>query len=391
MKRLMTLMAAALLLVGMSTMAIAGTLDPSTLTDACSTCETEMSHINRGCEGQYEGCGCFDYEDFGSCAKDYGCTSYCEGEKGDVHRAILSLCTCLDEWPGGILDEDTLNISMEIVVKKTDGIIYTGDDIEGIEWCGDLDSDNIAVQWDDSKEDICEIESGWENGQCEPRGEYFYNIDQVSPTEIVTQDGLGDDVWGNIDSEAKTLLSQGKSAYGWIDIPEINIEQDGVDRAGWEIWVKVCLFNSRIYQCTACCCLIPIGIICCEETIERSNAIFPYFTEMNNASWWYGMVITNYGDADGTAKITVYEQDGDIAEGEVPVAAHNMAVLSTADLMNAVVLTTGGTLGDAKSYIEVEADFPVTGFAMLGKASTGESMGYLPIASTGSVQSMSLD
>jgi hypothetical protein len=49
--------------------------------------------------------------------------------------------------------------------------------------------------------------------------------------------------------------------------------------------------------------------------------------------------------------------------------------------MSEVTLTTGGTLGDSRSYVEVDADFPVTGFAMMGKASTGESMGYLPIAS----------
>jgi hypothetical protein len=380
MRKLTTMMVAALLMVGFSTMAaLAGTLDPSTLSDACSTCESEMAHIARGCEGQ-DYTSPFNYESFGASIytnnyKGCGDGSYCSGDKGDQHKAILSLCTCLDEWAGGIQDTDTLNISMEIVVKKADGIIYTGDN--GVYWAENLDSSGIGVEWEGKKEDHCAKD--W----CEPEDESFENIEMLSAWELVTHDGLEGDIWGNITSDAKALLQQGKSAYAWVDIPSMIVAQDGVDRKGWEVYVKVCLFNSRIYQCTACCCLIPIGILCCEDEISRENAIFPYFTEMNNPTWWYAMVITNYGDTGGTANITVYEQDGDIAEGEVPVAAHNMAVLSVADLMSTVALTTGGTLGDSKSYIEVTADFPVTGFAMMGKASTGESMGYLPIGSMG--------
>jgi hypothetical protein len=382
MRKLITLLTVAMLVVGFSTMAaVAGTLDPSTLSDACSTCETSMANINRGCEGQGQNCGCFNYESFGDCSENYSCQSYCSGDKGEQHKAILALCTCLDEWAGGILDTDTLNISMEIVVKKADGIIYTGDN--GVYWCDTVDS--IGVQWDSSKEELCD------DSDCEPTAESFDGVVYDNDWTFATEDGLNGTTWGDGDSYAKTLLSQGKSAYAWVDIPSMKVALDGVDRAGWEVHVKVCFFNSRIYQCTACCCLIPIGILCCDDEVVRTNAIFPYFTPINDPNWWFGMVITNYGDTAGTAKITLYEVDGDIAEGEVDVAANNMVVLSAADLAAELTLTTGGALGDSRCYVEVDADFAVTGFAMMGKASTGESMGYLPIGSTGTVGMVKAD
>jgi hypothetical protein len=166
-----------------------------------------------------------------------------------------------------------------------------------------------------------------------------------------------------------------------VDIPDMIVAQDGVDRRDWEVWVKICLTNTRVYGCDPCCCLIPIGILCCEENVLRTSAIYPYFTQMNSATWWFGLAITNYGDEAGTAAITLYEQDGDIATGEVDIAAHGIVVLSIADLMTELVLSTGGTLGDSACYVEVVGDgFPVTGMGMMAKPSTGESMGYVPIA-----------
>jgi hypothetical protein len=384
MRKLTTLMLAALMIVGMTTMAVAGTLDPGTLDDACSTCETEMSHINRGCEYQDRDCGCFNYEDFGGSGENKcsegSCNSYCTGEKGDQHKAIFSLCTCLDDWQSGLLPEDTLNISMEIVVKKSDGIIYTGDN--GVYWCKDMESDRLGVEWEEDKEDHCEKD------YCQPYDEAFYNIhmiyDDDNPEdswEFETVDGLEDDPWGNIESDAKDLLARGRSAYAWVDIPSMELADDSVDREGWEVWVKVCLLNTRVFQCDPCCCLIPIGILCCEDPVLRTSAVYPYFTQMNDASWWFGMAITNYGDEAGVAEITLYEQDGDIATGEVDLAAHGLVVLSITDLMAELTLTTGGTLGDSACYIEVVGDgFPVTGMGMMAKPSTGESMGYVPIA-----------
>jgi hypothetical protein len=395
MKKFTTLMVAVMLMVGFSTMAaVAGTLDPTTLDDNCSTCETEMARIARGCEDQREGSS-FNYESFGGFGSLTDVTrcddgSYCSGDKGEQHKAIVALCTCLDNWAGGIQEDDTLNVSMEIVVKKTDGIIYTytGDDVDeiGVYWANKIES--FGVEWEATKEEQC-AKNWCEPGEGEGYLESFDDVEMVNPARLVSRGGLQGGRWGDIDSRAKDLLSEGSFVYGWFDIPDMIVAQDGVDRRDWEVWVKICLTNTRVYGCDPCCCLIPIGILCCEDYVMRTSAIYPYFTQMNSATWWFGLAITNYGDEAGTAAITLYEQDGDIATGEVDIAAHGIVVLSIADLMTELVLSTGGTLGDSACYVEVVGDgFPVTGMGMMAKPSTGESMGYVPIAGMESKSSM---
>jgi hypothetical protein len=146
--------------------------------------------------------------------------------------------------------------------------------------------------------------------------------------------------------------------------------------------VKVCLFNSRIYQCTACCCLIPIGVLCCDPVDVLGNKIlYPYGTALDQSQgWWFGLVITNIGDTAGTAKITYYENDGDVATGEVPVEAHRMAVLADTDLLAALTPSVAGaTLGNSPFYILIESeDMAMTGFAMMGNG-IGASMGYTTV------------
>ena len=84
-------------------------------------------------------------------------------------------------------------------------------------------------------------------------------------------------------------------------------------------------------------------------------------------------------DADGTATLTMYESDGDIATATVTLTPHGMVVNLVNNLDWTVTDSSGsGAIGDARSYIDLSATVNVDGTAMITNASTGESISYLP-------------
>jgi hypothetical protein len=124
-----------------------------------------------------------------------------------------------------------------------------------------------------------------------------------------------------------------------------------------------------------------IGTFGCASATTTQTLVFPYFTQMGTSddNYWDGFVVTNLSAKDGTAKLTIYEMDGDVATMSVPVAANGIYVDLLSNMMADMTLTksVNGTLGNARAYIVVCADFTCDGFAMMGEPS-GTSMGYLP-------------
>ena len=170
-----------------------------------------------------------------------------------------------------------------------------------------------------------------------------------------------------IDADNKALL---------IDIPNMAYDTSVVE-ADDVVSVKVTVEN------------LPCGMILDGETMEigtfgcvaagsGSALRYPYF---GNASGAYAnaIVITNLDDADGTATLTMYESDGDIATATVDLTPHGMVVNLVNNLDWTVTDSSGsGAIGDARSYIDLSATVNVDGTAMITNASTGESISYLP-------------
>ncbi|WP_321531246.1 hypothetical protein [uncultured Desulfuromonas sp.] len=180
-------------------------------------------------------------------------------------------------------------------------------------------------------------------------------------------------------SKAVTLYLTGTSPVGAdaryleIDMPAFNYDLDEIT-AGDEVEVRVKLSKApcgEIIEDT-----FVVGTFGCIEAGVSYDVTFPYFTQITGDAFWDGMAIVNLSGTAGTAELTIYEADGDVFTASYDVEAHGMVVFNTSDLLSTA--TGSGTLGDARFYVEVEADFNVDGFAMMANSATGESMGYLP-------------
>jgi hypothetical protein len=380
MKKLISIMAACLLVFGFAGMASA---------DPCAQCETDPGNIDRGCEGVQDSCYPFDYEDFGRCERGYD--SYCQSAgKTDIHRAIFELCDCYPDLEIG----DTVYVSMEILVDKGAGPV-AGEN--GVYWAQDVDS-TIPVQAFRTQADVCAAE------YCTPKDEfvgiydylladgtegtpYEGSICAVEPENRVVKiqpdvdaqndAGMGDGYYGY------TLTDAGKATL-WIDIPWMRVDPTAIQK-GWKVYVKICVDKelSTICDSAECCCLIYIGELCCDDVVKESGLIFPYFTAADSG-WWSGIAITNVSSADGAVMLTLYEQDGNVFQTSeaITVPANSMVVYNQAMLYGLswdVVKGSLATAGKSRFYVEATADVSIMGFGMMAKTSTGESMGYLAV------------
>jgi len=163
-----------------------------------------------------------------------------------------------------------------------------------------------------------------------------------------------------------------------INVPALVYNLDEV-AIGDEVEVKVTLTKAPcgdIIEDT-----FSLGVFGCDAGPggPSSSMSFPYFTEITGDGYWDGLTIVNKSGTDGTAKLTIYEADGDVFIASIDVAAHSMETMTTAALLPIATQIVGsGTMGDARFYMEVTADFDIDGFAMMANSATGESMGYLP-------------
>jgi hypothetical protein len=120
---------------------------------------------------------------------------------------------------------------------------------------------------------------------------------------------------------------------------------------------------------------------CPVTSTSGSVLLFPYFPPMNDslAPWWGGIVIVNASSADGTAKLTFMEEDGDKAEYTTPaIKAEGMwnGGLVTS-LLSKVTPAPGntGTFGDANVAVKAVCTFNMgAGFAFVGNGT--EATGY---------------
>jgi len=313
-------------------------------------------------------CNAFDNDD-----ADGSSSGFCAGHTNSNNLLMI-------QRTDDILDGVNYQIQLEITVNDE-----TGDN--GVYWT----NDDLVVMVDADTTEMCD-EDALTTGSAVTT---FANLDGGAPnyagyTATGTTDTAGDAPAAadcTPTNKIVTLLTDANnlSVNGtdddtiWVSIPAMNYDPTKVE-AGDVVGVKVTLLQAP------CGVLLTenfeIGTFDCPAAGSSQSLTFPYFTNMSGDSYWDGIVITNLGSTAGTATITVYEADGDTGTMTAAVGANSQYV----NLLSAMVasMTVGGSgdgvLGNATVYITVTTDFSADGFAMIAKAATGESMGYLPRA-----------
>ncbi len=120
-----------------------------------------------------------------------------------------------------------------------------------------------------------------------------------------------------------------------------------------------------------------VGTFGCVTGSTAYGRTYPYFAK-GTGSYANAIIITNVGTADGTASLTLREEDGDVFTASIDVVAGGMYVNLLDSISWTAAAGTTGTAGDARSWVAVSANFAIDGAAMITNATTGESIGYLP-------------
>ena len=374
MKKVMTILMAAAMIFGFTGMASA--VD-------CTTCLDPLE-INRGCETEQDDCYPFDYEN-----QEFP-NNYCDEITGKTEpRVVFPLCDC--PFAEDLAEGDQVDVRLEILVNGNAGA-------NGAYWAEDVnDTGGIGVETYGSETLACEDDTPFESafvGSFDYRG---YDEDGVQTDMNLPSypncDPDEDDrptiirpTSGQCNSEhgyTLTLDDVENDRSNWaIDIPHIMFDPSMINE-GDVISVQICLNCEDEEGCVdagsicggcGCCCEFELGSILCCAAGTSTSLIYPYVTSMDDAKWWYGMVITNIGSNDGEAEVTIYETDGDSETITVPVEANNMKVFSNMDLMEEF----GEDIGDARAYFRVKTDFSADGFLFIGNDGLAEAMGYLP-------------
>ncbi len=412
MKKALTLLMAAAMVIGFTGMSAAQ--------DTC----LDPLNINRGCETDQQNCYPFDYENIKVFDEDF--PNYCTVPTGkETPKAIFSVCDC--EFASDLGVGDVVDVRLEILVNGSTGnngaywaqhvdadgadsdssenvridAAVAGDDLTAQEvednCLGPDASSGIGLKTAASETQACAYDcfgsafvgdfvyKGWDadgnaistssiaadSGTCNA-GTYTI-IEPALDQELLTDHGY-------MIQEDDTDLNNSEWA---IDIPYIWIDQDKISE-GDTISVEICLTpastdgepsSGSICGGCGCCETFELGTITCCEAGTSYSLVYPYATPMDDANWWYGMVIINESDTAGEANITIHEQDGDTESIVATVDAHDMFVKNSTQLSDEF----GEDIGDSRAYFTVDTDFSADGFFYIGNyGRDGEAMGYLP-------------
>lgn len=416
MKKVITLLAACMLVAGLAGFASA----------QCLTCTQDPGAIQRGCETSQSACYPFDYEDFSSCMENLPLASYCSNSKTGLHRLVFDTCECIvaGTWPD-LISGDTVDVSMEILVDNGTGSAVTGDN--GVYWAEDVNSTsnrmglplttfprNPSEYCDDSFCNHDEVPNMMDTagttvglrGEQWFMGKFQYNKADGSlgtpydgtTCSVATNNRvvkfITDTTWAlQHPTQHGYTVTDADEAYKlcewWIDIPMMRVDP-GVATAGAKVYVNVCLYPaSASGLCSlsgSCCCMVYIGQLCCSSIAPPNtySCLYPYIVPLDSTYWDNsGIIITNLGNA-GTATITLYEADGDKAvSAPISLNANEAKLINVSDLAAQMTLQAGstgsGTLGDSKGYMNISCTSPINGLMVISSSSIGESISYLPI------------
>ncbi len=178
------------------------------------------------------------------------------------------------------------------------------------------------------------------------------------------------------------LNLQANDDFIYINLPQFHYDLSEVED-GDVVSVEVTLTKAPCGEVTTVTHCIGTFVDNCPTSAGTDALTYPYFTKAATGgdAWWDGLAITNEGSTAGTATITMYENDGDTATATVNVGAHSIYVKTLGAMISdgTFVAASGnaGTLGDSTCHLVVTTTFPASGFAMIAREATGESMGYV--------------
>lgn len=365
-----------------------------------TTCEEDPGRINApGICASEQGCAItsFDYDNFGPGCND---GSYCEaGAKGDKHRALLTICDCIPNPFATIGVGDKMDIEMNILVDKGNGVKAKG--ANGVYWASPVA--DIPVRAFNDANEACELPCNEPIGDRAFKGDFVYvdatgdsttlfptkcdieSTAKVADSAVVTIKSAS-----NFDDVGFEILqgdANDKNSTWWIDIPRIAVDGT-VAQQGWKVWVEVKVSIDSLNNpaasniCSECICpaYIYLGELSCCDTAAsncQDTLIFPYLPK--TAAYWYGMAITNTSSKAGNVTVTVYENDGDKATATMEVPAYSTKIVPNDALVVTADSTGSKVLGDGQSYAKaVTTGFAASGFGMMAKIADGtSSMGYL--------------
>ncbi len=163
-----------------------------------------------------------------------------------------------------------------------------------------------------------------------------------------------------------------------VDLPFFYVNPNEV-ALDTEIQVEVCILKVgdegglNCDQCDTplCCCTKTIAIYGCEP--DECSVCFPYVTAIDDPSFFVGLAITNYGDADGPAQIT-FTAGGTTATIERTVPAGSVDAFLLGDL--SASLAAMGLDTSARGFVQVDMDFAGDAFTFIGDGTMAQ--GYLP-------------
>lgn len=293
-----------------------------------------------------ESCDYFDFE------STYG---YCSGSDNG-NRLIIAATADMQ-----VTD---YIVTLEVM---TDGVYFTDEGLDAVSFenTADACADDNAITGDSA--------SGSEISYFDADGDAVTPLSTADATNECDVEAANQAV--KLVTEAMTPVGANARAL-LIDVPALTYDLDEVTD-GDEVEIKVTVTKAPCGDIITD--TFSVGTFGCIPTTYSYGMSFPYFTAMTGDSFWDGFAIVNKSGVAGTADLTIYEADGDVFTASVDVDSHSMAVQLTSDLLASATQVSGsGTLGDARFYMEVSADFNVDGFAMMADPATGESMGYLP-------------
>ena len=315
------------------------------------------------------------------------------GSRSSSQGGEYEYCPGFDNEIGNVYCPTTAHVRNYFIVEKTMGTWDLADyTIEMELLVNDASDDNGFYFTDDAvyTESASSISDPALSGLCAysnksgdivgTQSAYTYNgtTDPVAADSNVCDVATANrSVWLETD-ESDLGLSYGDK-FLLVDIPMIHYDLETValeDVVSVKITIKKAPCGV-VFEET-----IVIGTYGCPTTPPAEQIAcltFPYFTAtaIGSDEWWDGIVITNLGSNDGTAKIKIYELDGDQGYTEVSVGALSQYV----GLLSSLSFTkTGGTgtIGDSRSFIVVcfTGSDSIDGFAMMGDGT--QAQGYLP-------------
>ncbi|MFO7839174.1 MAG: hypothetical protein R6X08_06725, partial [Desulfosalsimonadaceae bacterium] len=352
MRKALTLLMAAAMVIGFTGMSAAQ--------DTCM----DPLEINRGCETEQQECYPFDYENL----IPFGAANYCSFPAGkDTPKAIFSICDC--DFAPDLSVGDVLDVRLEILVNGETGEngAYWAQNVVTSDITADVSEQARVSNWPTSDiEDNCmdasaatgiglktaSSESSACSGDCFGSafvGDFVYKdvdgntntpgkIDcAVGKTTIIepASGQLGDS--SNHGYEIQDIDADVNNSEWAIDIPAMWFDSSEIDE-GDTVSVEICITQAEwdgsdwnvsggsICGGCGCCETFELGTITCCEAGTSYSLVYPYVTPMNDANWWYGMVITNLSGTAGEANITIFESDGDTDSTVVSVPANGQYV-----------------------------------------------------------------